>query len=274
VKGFVDTHAHLQEPEFAEDVDAAIQRAHEARVTTLVLPAVDLASARSGLDIARRHDGVYATAGYHPHEASHLDEAALRGIETLLEDPKVVAVGEIGLDFYRMHSPAEAQVGALVSMLTLAERHAMPVVVHCRDAWEALAEQLTPWAHRVASAFEGRPLGVLHYFTGTLAEAQRYIDLGFVISVHTAVTHPKQQALRDVVAQLPLESLVIETDSPYGAPQSNRGRRNEPSFVIESARQIAVLHNVSLDYIGEVTSANARRLFGLPVTADVTGGHG
>lgn len=271
---YVDTHAHLQEPEFADDAEAVILRAREAGVSTLVLPAVDLASAHAGLDLARRYDGVYATAGYHPHEASQLDDEALAGVEALLAEPEVVAVGEIGLDFFRMHSPVDAQVAALDSMLGLAERHAIPIVVHCRDAWEATAELLEPWARRVEPAFEGRPLGVMHYFTGTLEEAQRYIDLGFLISVHTSVTHPKQEPLRDVVAQLPLESLVIETDSPYGAPQSQRGKRNEPSYVVEAAKQIAVLQNAGLDYICHVTSANARRLFSLPVAADATGGHG
>jgi TatD DNase family protein len=274
VTGFVDTHAHLQEPEFADDADDVIRRAQDLGVANLVLPAVDLASARSGLDLARRHDGVYATAGYHPHEASRLDADSLSEIETLLDDEQVVAVGEIGLDFYRMHSPAEAQVAALDAMLTLAERHTLPIVVHCRDAWEATAEQLVPWARRVAAFFEDRPVGVLHYFTGSLEEAERYIELGFVISIHTSVTHPKQQPLRDVVARLPLESLVIETDAPYGAPQSHRGQRNEPAYVVEAAKQIAVLHDVNLDYIGAVTSANARRLFSLPVMADATGGHG
>ena len=271
---FVDTHAHLQEAEFADDADAVIQRARAAGVTMLVLPAVDLASAASGLDLARRHDDVFATAGYHPHEASKLDAECLAGVEALLGEERIVAVGEIGLDFYRMHSSMEAQVAALDSMLALAERHAMPIVVHCRDAWDALAEQLEPWARRVAPSFAGRPLGVLHYFTGTLEEAQRYISLGFVISVHTSVTHPRQESLRDVVAWLPLESLVIETDSPYGAPQSHSGRRNEPAYVVEAAKQIADLHAASLDYIGEATSANARRLFGLPVAVDATGGHG
>jgi TatD DNase family protein len=274
VTGFVDTHAHLQEPQVADDADAAMQRAKAAGVAGIVVPAVDLASARKGLELALRHEGVYATAGYHPHEASELDAEALYDIEALLDEPRVVAVGEIGLDFYRMLSTMEAQVAAFDAMLSLAERRAVPVVVHCRDAWEAMAGQLVPWARRVAPQFEDRPLGVLHYFSGTLEEAQRYIELGFVVSVHTSVTHPKQHPLRDAVSKLPLESLVIETDSPYGAPQSQRGKRNEPAFVVEAAKQIAVLHNVSLDYIGDVTSANARRLFGLPVTADVTGGHG
>ena len=142
----------------------------------------------------------------------------------------------------------------------------------------ALAEELARQADALEldlpSGLPGRLLGVLHYFTGTLEEAQRYIALGFVISVHTSVTHPRQEALRNVTARLPLESLVIETDSPYGAPQFHRGRRNEPAYVVEAAKQIADLHGASLDYIGEATSANARRLFGLPVAVDATGGHG
>ncbi len=271
---FVDTHAHLQEPEFSEDTDAVILRARDAGVKNLILPAVDLASAHRGVELSRRHEGVYATAGFHPHEASDMDAESLAAVDALLSEEGVVAVGEIGLDFYRMHSPKEAQFAVLDAMLGLSEHHQMPIVVHCRDAWVEMAERLVPWARRVAPTFDGRSLGVMHYFTGTLEEARRYIELGFVISIHTSVTHPKQEALRQVVASLPLESLVIETDSPYGAPQPHRSKRNEPAYVVEAARQIAILHGVALDYIGEVTSANARRLFGLPVTADVTGGHG
>ncbi len=270
---FIDTHAHLQGDEFAADADAVIERARAAGVTTLVLPAVDLETARTALKLASRHEGVFTTAGYHPHEASRLDEAALHDVEALLSDASVVAVGEIGLDFYRLHSPVEAQTAALDAMLGLAESHAMPVVIHCRDAWDALADQLVPWARRVAPTFSGRPPGVLHYFTGSLEEAQRYIELGFVISVHTSITHPKQSPLREVVARLPLESIVIETDSPYGSPQAYRGKRNQPAYVVEAAKQVAELHATSLEYIAEVTSANARRLFGLSVPADVSGGH-
>ena len=274
MSGFVDTHAHLQEQEFDDDADEVIRQARDAGVTTLVLPAVDVASSIQGLDLARRHENVYTTAGYHPHEASDLMAESLDSVDGLLSKDGVVAVGEIGLDFFRLHSPPEAQFAAFNAMLGLAEKHKMPVILHCRDAWDEMAERLVPWARHVAPAFGGRPLGVMHYFTGTLEEARRYIDLGFLISVHTSVTHPKQEALRQVVASLPLESLVIETDSPYGAPQPHRGKRNEPAYVIEAARQISILHGVTLDYIGEVTSANARRLFGLPVTAEVTGGHG
>ncbi|HWC29489.1 MAG TPA: TatD family hydrolase [Dehalococcoidia bacterium] len=269
---YIDTHAHLQEPEFAADTDAVVERAADVGVATIVSPAVDLASARAGIELARRHGGVFTTAGYHPHEASGLTPEALVDLETLLGDPAVVAVGEIGLDRFRVISPVDDQVDVFGKMLRLAGKHTLPIVVHCRDAWEDAANLLAPWAREVASDFGGQPLGVMHYFTGTQAEAERYIDLGFLISIHTSVTHPKASALRDVVARLPLTSLVIETDSPYGAPQAVRGKRNEPAYVVEAAKQIAQLQGVALEKVAEATSANARRLFRLPVPASVRGG--
>jgi TatD DNase family protein len=262
-----DTHAHLQEPEFKDDAEAVIERARAAGVSTIVVPAVDNDTLGPALGLARRYDGIYVTAGYHPHEAARLVDVELDALEDWLDDPKVVAVGEIGLDFYRLHSPRDAQVEVFDIMLSLAERHAMPVVVHCRDAWEALAEQLVPWAGRVAPGFEGQPLGALHYFTGTAEEARFYAGKGFLISLHTSVTHPKAVALRDVAACVPLESLIIETDSPYGAPQAYRGQRNEPAFVVEAAKQIAEVKRVSLQEVAHATTANARRLFRLPIPA-------
>jgi TatD DNase family protein len=263
----LDSHAHLQEPEFKRDVDEVIKRARAAGVVGVVVPAVDIATAESAIGLAERFEGVYATAGCHPHEAERFDQAHLRTAERLLDHPRVLAVGEIGLDFYRMHSSRAAQMSAFDAMLTLAEVRAMPVVVHCREAWQALSEQLVPWASRAAQRFERQPLGVLHYFSGSLEEAERYVGLGFVISVHTSVTHPKAIALRDVVSRLPLESLVIETDSPYGAPQALRGKRNEPAYVVEAAKQIAEAKGLSLREVADATTANARRLFRLPVPA-------
>ena len=260
----VDTHAHLQEAEFNDDRDAVVARARAAGVNQIVLPAVDLESAATGIELADAHDGVYATAGFHPHEASRLTADALATLAALLENPKVVAVGEIGLDWFRMHSPRKAQLQALEAQLELAAERALPVVIHCRDAWSDLKQFLAPWAQRVATAFEGRPLGVLHYFSSSVEDARHFYELGFLISVHTSVTHPKAQQLRDVVAALPLEALVVETDSPYGAPQAYRGKRNEPSYVVEAAKQVAELRQQSLEDVAAATSSNARRLFGLP----------
>jgi TatD DNase family protein len=171
-------------------------------------------------------------------------------------------VGEIGLDFFRDHSTHEEQFACLDAMLALAGRHAKPIVVHCRDAWEAIAPVLETWARRVAPSFAGRPVGVLHYYSSDIQTAQRYVALGFLVSIHTSVTHPKAMVLRDVVGALPLEALVIETDSPYGAPQSHQGKRNEPSLVVEAARQIAEVKGVSIEEVAAATTANARRLFG------------
>ena len=264
----IDTHAHLRGG-VAADRQAVVNRARAAGVGTIIVPAVDGETAARAVELAEKHDGLYATAGYHPHEASHLTDAALARVEALLDEPKVVAVGEIGLDFYRLHSPREAQIEALARQLALAERHAVPVVIHCRDAWDDLSPVLEPWARRAAAAFAGRPLGVLHYFAGGVAEARRYHEIGFLISIHTSVTHPKAQALREVARDLPLEALVIETDSPYGAPQTQRGRRNEPAFVVEAAKQIAAERGIALEKVAQATTANARRLF--PITAGVEG---
>jgi TatD DNase family protein len=258
-----DTHAHLQESEFEGDRDEVIGRARDAGVSTITVPAVDLATARAAIELAERHAGVFATVGCHPHQASELTADDIEEMRGLLSHPSVVAVGEIGLDFFRMHSSREVQVGVLEQMLAMAEDAEMPVVIHCRDAWGDLAPILEPWARRVMPACGGQPLGVLHYFSSDLETARRYIDLGFLVSVHTSVTHPKAGQLREVAAGLPLESLVVETDSPYGAPQAHRGRRNEPAYAVEAAKAIAAAKGLSVENVAMVTTRNARRLFRL-----------
>jgi TatD DNase family protein len=261
----VDTHAHIQDSQFGADLGAVLQRARAAGLRGIVVPGVDSDSSNAAHDLAERDDLVFATAGYHPHEASRLDPGALQHIETLLSRPRVVAVGEIGLDFYRMHSPRKAQVTALERMLELASRHVLPVIVHCRDAQETLQPILASWSAEVRSAFAGRPLGVMHYFAGTPAEALDYVEMGFMISVHTSVSHPRAANLRDVAAATPLDALVVETDSPYGAPQAYRGKRNEPSYVVEAAVKIGEVRQTNVETVARATTANACRLFRLPL---------
>lgn len=268
---FVDTHAHIQGDEYREDLGAVIDRARAAGVSSIAIPGVDVETSRSAMALAEAYEGVFAAAGFHPHEASRLDPRSFAEIVSMLPHPKVVAVGEIGLDYYYNHSPRDAQLACIDRMLGLAEAWILPIIVHCRDAWDDAAEMLEPWARRVRDRFEDRPVGVMHYFSGTLEQARFYIDLGFVISIHTSVTHKKQAAMREVVAQLPLESLVIETDSPYGAPQMVRGKRNEPAYVVEAAKQISIEQGVSLDAVAAATSANAARLFRQPVPAGAGG---
>jgi TatD DNase family protein len=260
----IDTHAHIQEPEFDDDADQAVERARAAGVVQIVVPAVDIESARRSLALSQRHDGLYATAGFHPHEASRLTDEALAEVDEMLALPEVVAVGEIGLDYFYFHSTREEQLVAIEKQLGLAEKHALPVIIHCRDAWDDCDAVLSTWARHAASRFEGRPVGVLHYFSGNVDQARFYLDLGFLISMHTSVTHPRQTQMREVAAAMPLESIVIETDSPYGAPQAFRGKRNEPAYVAESCKRIALERGISETQVAECTSANARRLFGLP----------
>jgi TatD DNase family protein len=270
-EAFVDTHAHIQADEFSGDIEDVIARAFDAGVRQIVVPGVDVESSRAAIALSERWEGVYASAGFHPHEASRLNERTLAEIESLLSHPKVVAVGEAGLDYFYEHSPRDVQLACLSRMLELAERHTLPVIIHCRDAWEDMAEVLRPWAYSVREAFAGRPTGVMHYFSGSLEQARLYIDLGFMISIHTSVTHKKQAGWRDVVSQLPLQSLVLETDSPYGAPQSHRGRRNEPAYVVEGAAQVAAELGVRLEAVADATTANASRLFRLPAPVATEG---
>jgi TatD DNase family protein len=262
---FADTHAHLQEADFTPDVDLVVERAAAAGVSSVIVPGVDAETSEAAASLADRYPTVYFAAGYHPHEASRLDAAALQRVRDLLSHPRAVAVGEIGLDYYRMHSPRREQLAAFDAMLELAHDLARPVIVHCRDAADDVAARLETWSVRSRSAFEGHPLGVMHYFLGTLEDASRYVDLGLLISIHTSVTHPKAHDLRRVAAEVPLSALVIETDSPYGAPQSVRGKRNEPAFVSESAAKIAEVRGLTVEEVARATTANAARLFRLPL---------
>jgi TatD DNase family protein len=256
-----DSHAHIQGPEFAEDLEEVMMRAREAGVGQIVVPADDLEMARAAIALAERDEGLFATAGVHPHSASTMSRETLDEIEALLRHDKVVALGEIGLDYYRMHSSLPDQLKAFEAQLALAEKVDVPVVIHCRDAWPDMGAILSTWARKQSR--QG-PLGVMHYFTSSMADARLFVDLGFLISVHTIVTHPRSTELREVVAGLPLEYLVLETDSPYGAPQVYRGRRNEPSYVLEAAKRVAELQGVDVGRVAEVTTENARRLFRLP----------
>ncbi len=260
---FVDTHAHLQEPEFADDAAGVIERARRAGVEAIIVPGVDAATSEAASWLADRHADVYFAAGFHPHEASKLNPRALVAVRKLLSHPRAVAVGEIGLDYYRMHSPRAAQLSAFETMLDLAQEAALPAIVHCREAADDVSRILRSWALRHRPAYQDRPLGVLHYFSGTPDEARSYVESGFLISIHTSVTHSKAFLLRQVVGELPLEALVIETDAPYGAPQSQRGKRNEPAFVTEGAAKIAEIQGLTLEEVARATSANAERLFGI-----------
>lgn len=259
----IDTHAHIHDAEF-DDADAAIERARQAGVALILTMGVTLADSGAAIGLAERCEGVLAAAGVHPHDAKDASDGDLDALEELARHRRVAMVGEIGLDYYRDLSPRDVQRRVLRRQLETAARVAKPIAVHGRDAHDDLLPMLETWSREMSGALpDGRPLGVMHHFSGDTALALRYIELGFMISVHTSVTHPKAATLRAVAREAPLSALVIETDSPYGAPQRYRGKRNEPAYAVEAAAALAALRGVSIESVAGATTANALRLLGL-----------
>jgi len=256
----IDSHAHIDFPQFAEDREAMLLRARAAGVTTLLAIGTGPGPEKldSALPFAEQHDWIYATVGIHPHEAKECKLKHLDELRNLARHRKVIAWGEIGLDYFYDHSPRETQHKVFRDQMELAAQAKLPIIIHCRDAWSDCLNLLEEhW----------RPTGlggILHCFSSTLEDARRGIDLGFLISFAGNSTFPKAQHLRDVAKALPLAAILIETDSPYLAPQPYRGKRNEPAYVAEVARTLASVRNLSADEIAAATSENFGRLFRLP----------
>lgn len=257
----VDTHAHLDFRQFDADREAVIERAQAAGVAALVNVGTDLASSRRAVALAAEHEQIYAAVGMHPHDAKKLDGAALAELRVLAQQPKVVAVGEIGLDFYRDHSPRDVQQRAFRAQLAWAGKMGKPVVVHDRDAHDEVMGILIGWAQGLqGSALSGR-LGVLHTFSGDWSMAERAIELGFYISISGPVTYKNADRLAEIVQELPLDRILVETDCPFLTPHPHRGKRNEPAYVRLVANKIAALRGISFDELAEATTTNAQRLF-------------
>jgi len=252
-----DTHAHLHFPEFGDDLDAVLARAREAGVRRMLTIGTDLPSSHAAVALAGREPDVWAAVGVHPHDAAGADEAALAELERLAADPRVIAIGETGLDFFRNLSPRDAQERAFRSQLELARRTRKPVIVHCRDAHEETLGIL-------AAARVGEIGGVMHCFSGDVAIARRCLELGLLISLAGPVTYPNPRALPEVARIVPADRLVIETDCPFLPPQPFRGKRNEPAYMAITAARIAELRGEPLEGLAARLSDNARALFGIP----------
>jgi TatD DNase family protein len=269
---FIDSHAHLTSKEFDDDRTEAIGRAIDAGVDFIVNPGTDLEDSRKAVELAEKHPQIYAAVGFHPHEAKKADERSLQEIEDLSRHPKVVAIGEIGLDFYYDYSPRDVQERVLKAQLAIARRTNLPVVIHTRDSHartvgivqEALAED-PGWRSQRATPDSRYPVpkGVFHCFSGNLGEAWEVIRMGFAISFPGVVTFKKAERASEVAAQVSAEHLLLETDSPYLAPVPLRGRRNEPANVPLIAARVAELQRLSLEDIARATSYGAFRLFGI-----------
>lgn len=255
----IDSHAHIDAPQFDGGRDAMLERARAAGVTTLLAIGTGPGPEKldAALPFAEQHDWIYTTVGIHPHEAKEVKQAHLDELARLAKHAKVIAWGEIGLDYFYDHSPREVQESVFRDQMALAAQAKLPIIIHCRDAWAdclRLIEEV--W----------RPTGlggILHCFTSTLEDAKLGVDMGFLISFAGNSTYPKTQNLRDVAKALPLENILIETDSPYLAPQAYRGKRNEPAYVVEVARTLASVRDLPAEEFAARTAGNFRRFFRL-----------
>jgi TatD DNase family protein len=267
---FVDSHAHLDGKQFESDREQVIARARAAGVQTIV--AIGNGDGPEQVDcgilLAEKYDFIYATLGIHPHEARLADEAAYQNMERLAKHPKVIAWGEIGLDYHYDHSPRDVQRSAFTRQMELAAAAKLPIVIHCRpsegseNAWEDCLELIREqWA---PNGFGG----ILHCFTGNWPQAKRALDLGFMISFAGNLTFPKAQQIRDVALEVPVDRMLIETDSPYLAPVPHRGKRNEPAFVKETARKLGELRGLTTEEVGRQTTRNFYNFFKLSETAE------
>jgi len=297
----LDSHAHLDSPQFAEDRDAMIQRAYDSGIRALLAIGNgdgpdDIACA---LPFAERYPWIYASAGVHPHEARLLTDAHLDHLRQLASHPKLIAIGEIGLDYWYGHSPRDIQRQAFRQQLAIAASAHLPILIHCRPQAPAAGSAALPHAPAAGStAISQAPAagsaaisnslnsgdewddllrilrddwattnlgGVMHCFTGTPAQARASLDLGFMLSFAGNLTYPKAQNIRDAALLVPLDSFFLETDCPYLAPVPHRGKRNEPALVAETTRYFAQLRSLTPEAAGEQALANFNRFFNLPV---------
>lgn len=256
----IDSHAHLEFPQFDADRDAMLARARDAGIEKIL--AIGSGTATNRLDVAipfaEKHDWIYATVGVHPHESKLATEEWFTELARLAKHPRVLAWGEIGLDYFYDHSPRDVQQNVFRRQLVLAREARLPIVIHCRDAW--------PDCLRILDEENWRDTklgGIFHCFTGTLGDAQRGLDLGFLVSFSCNVTYPKMSHLLQTAAALPLDRILTETDSPFLPPQPLRGKRNEPANVIEVARALANVRNLAAEEVARVTAENFRRFFRL-----------
>ena len=264
---YTDSHAHLDAKRYDADRAEVLARAKAAGVTTILAIGNGDGPGTGTLDcaikLAQQHEGVYATVGIHPHEAALAKQQDFDELERLAHSPKVIAWGEIGLDYFYDHSPRDVQQRVFLQQMEMARSAKLPIVIHCRpsdnseNAWDDLLRLVREnWTSSGLA-------GVLHCFTATVEHARAALDLGFVISFAGNITYPKAQNIRDAASIMPLDRMFIETDCPYLAPVPHRGKRNEPAFVVETARRIAELRGTSQEEIGQQTSRNFLRFFEL-----------
>lgn len=250
----VDTHCHIHDARFDTDRAQVLQRAREAGVGIMISIGCDLETTKRAQALAQVHKDVYFSAGYHPHEARLASKEVLSELKEIAQDKKCVAIGECGLDYYYNHSPKEAQLAVFNQQIELAKELKKALVIHVRDAFEDCLEQLKGFPFREVPV-------VIHCFTGSLEIAKRFLNLGCIISISGIATFKDPGELDQVIVAAPLDQLLVETDSPYLAPLPYRGKRNEPSYVVNVAQKVAELKQIEFKGVSEALTRNSLNVF-------------
>ena len=249
----IDTHAHLTSEQVEGQLGGMLVRAKEKGVGKILNICTDVASLEKGLSLAQREPWIFNAAATTPHDVEKEGEHFFPFVEDSAKKGELAAIGETGLDYHYTHSPKKLQQDFLIRYFELAKACHLPLIIHCRDAFEDLLAMIDQYyAHKP---------GVLHCFTGTLPEAKQLVDRGWLLSFSGIITFKKSESLREVAAWAPLDRIVIETDTPYLAPQGHRGKVNEPSFIVETAQEIARLKGIPLEKVAQITADNACKLF-------------
>jgi TatD DNase family protein len=250
----IDTHCHLDFPEFDADREQVIKRARQEDVDCIINIGSSLSGSQAGVNLARQYDIIYTSIGIHPHHADKTDQGVIKNIQQLSREAKVVAVGEIGLDYYKGISSVENQKQLFIALLELARLSSLPVIIHCRQAQEDVFKILKD---------KNITCGVVHCFSGDEKFLGQILDLGLYVSFTCNLTYKKAENLKELARSVPLERLLLETDAPFLPPEGFRGKRNEPGYVRYLAEELARIKGVDKDMIGRITSDNAQRLFRL-----------
>lgn len=259
----IDTHCHLNFDAFDSDRSEALSRAGEADVQQIIIPAVDPETARQAISLAEASAMVFAAVGVHPNDASEFSTDQLSEINAMAAHPRVVAIGEIGLDYYWDKSPRATQLSALEQQLELAARMKLPVIIHNRESTGDVLAVLESWSASLTGSLRENP-GVMHSFSGNLEDAERAMRAGFCIGFTGPITYKSAEETRRIASSIPIDRILIETDAPFLTPIPYRGKRNEPAYVRFVAERLASVRSLSFDDVATATTQNARRVFNLP----------
>jgi TatD DNase family protein len=260
----IDTHAHLDMPEFDSDREAVIRRAFDCGVETINTIGINIESCQRAVELAEKYEGIVSSVGFHPQETDSVNKEDVDKLAELAQHPRVVAIGEMGLDYYRLKSSRENQLKVLKWQLEVARKVGKPIIIHCREAQDDMLSVIQSWVG-IDYRSQDKIRGVLHCFNGDLEIAILYINMGFFIALGAYIGYPSSARLRETVSNIPPEKLVIETDCPFLPPQKYRGQRNEPSYTTITLGVLAEVKKMSLEEMARQTTSNAKRLFNLPL---------